>query len=136
MVCSDIPPNSDAGGALDRLQRSAPTGNRVDSVNSSSFPYIEVLRGRDGRDGWDGMSGPCGPKKDKRETLQQQAVRVPLVQGVVGWSTQGGGKLAVQVSQDKSKQTPLSPITQNLLRNSQRYNSLHNMQGLLHLGTV
>ena len=30
-------------------------------MNTSSFPYIEVLRGRDGRDGRDGVPGPRGP---------------------------------------------------------------------------
>ena len=30
--------------------------------NTSSFPYIEVLHGRDGRDGQDGVSGPRGPQ--------------------------------------------------------------------------
>ena len=29
-------------------------------MNTSSFPYIEVLRGRDGRDGRDGLPGPSG----------------------------------------------------------------------------
>ena len=66
-----------------------------------------------------GFQVPVG-HKDKREILEQQALRVPLVQGVVGWSTQGGGKLAVQMSLDKRKQTPLSPTTQKLLRNSQK----------------
>jgi len=31
--------------------------------------------------------------KDKEGWLEQQALRVPLAQEVVGWSTQGGGKL-------------------------------------------
>ena len=31
-------------------------------MNTSSFPYIEVLRGRDGRDGRDGVPGPRGPQ--------------------------------------------------------------------------
>ena len=46
-------------GALHRPQRSADTGN---SDNTSSVPYIEVLRGRDGRDGRDGVPGPRGPQ--------------------------------------------------------------------------
>ena len=46
-------------GALHRPQRSADTQN---SVNTSSLPYIEVLRGRDGRDGRDGVPGPRGPQ--------------------------------------------------------------------------
>ena len=40
--------------------------------------------------------------KDKGELLEQQALRVPLALEVVEWSTQGGGKLAVQVSQELS----------------------------------
>ena len=31
-------------------------------MNTSSFPYIEVLRGQDGRDGRDGVPGPRGPQ--------------------------------------------------------------------------
>ena len=34
-------------------------------MNTSSFPYIEVLRGRDGRDGQDGVPGPCGQQEQK-----------------------------------------------------------------------
>ena len=30
-------------------------------MNTSSFPYIEVLQGRDGRDGRDGVPGPRRP---------------------------------------------------------------------------
>ena len=44
-------------GAPPRSQRSADTQSGVKSVNTSSFPYIEVLRGRDGRDGRDGVPG-------------------------------------------------------------------------------
>ena len=40
--------------------------------------------------------------KDKGEGLEQQALRVPLAPGVVEWSTQGGGKLAAQMSQELS----------------------------------
>ena len=47
-----------------RPQRSAPTGN---SINTSSIPYIEVLRGRDGRDGRDGLPGPRGSQGQKGE---------------------------------------------------------------------
>ena len=47
-------------GALHRSERSADTQSGGDSVNTSSFPYIEVLRGRDGRDGRDGVPGPRG----------------------------------------------------------------------------
>ena len=39
----------------------------MDSVNTSSLPYIEVLQGRDGRDRWDGVPGPCGPQGQKGE---------------------------------------------------------------------
>ena len=48
-----------------------------------------------------GFQVPVG-HKDKEERLEQQALRVPLAQGVVGWSTQGGGKLAVQMSRELS----------------------------------
>ena len=48
-----------------------------------------------------GFQVPVG-HKDRGEKLEQQALRVPLAQGVVGWSTQGGGNLAVQVSQELS----------------------------------
>ena len=47
-----------SAGALNRLKRSAPTGN---NINTSSLSYIEVLRGRDGRDG-QGVAGPPGPR--------------------------------------------------------------------------
>jgi len=49
---------------LHRPQRSAPTGN---NINTSSLPYIEVLRGRDGRDGRDGEPGPRGPQGQRGE---------------------------------------------------------------------
>ena len=49
-------------GTLYRPQRSADTQSGGNSVNASSFPYIEVLRGRDGRDGRDGVPGPHGPQ--------------------------------------------------------------------------
>ena len=49
-------------GALHRAQRSADTQSRGNNVNTSSFPYIEVLRGQDGRDGRDGVPGPHGPQ--------------------------------------------------------------------------
>jgi len=54
-------------------------------------------------EGMDGMGclDPVG-HKDKGKKWVQQDLRVPLAQGVVGWSTQGGGKLAVQVSQELS----------------------------------
>ena len=52
-------------GALHRPQRSAETQREGNSVNTSSFPYIEVLRGRDGRDGRDGVPGPRGPQGQK-----------------------------------------------------------------------
>jgi len=41
-------------------------------------------------------------QQGKGERMEQQALRVPLALGVVGWSTQGGGKLAVQMSQELS----------------------------------
>ena len=46
--------------ALYRPQRSAGTQSGGNSVNTSSFPYIRMLRGRDGRDGRDGMPGLRG----------------------------------------------------------------------------
>ena len=49
-------------GTLHRPQRSADTQSGGNTVNTSSFPYIEVLRGRDGRDGRDGVPGPRGPQ--------------------------------------------------------------------------
>ena len=55
---------SPSGGSLNRPQRSAPTGN---GINTSSLPYIEVLRGRDGRDGRDGVPGPRGPQGQRGE---------------------------------------------------------------------
>ena len=54
-------------GALDRPQRNVPTGNRADSLNTSSLPYIEILRGRDGRDGLPGRDGKDGVRGDKGE---------------------------------------------------------------------
>ena len=52
---------------MHRPQRSADTGNRVDSLNTSSLPYIEILRGRDGRDGLPGRDGKDGVRGDKGE---------------------------------------------------------------------
>ena len=52
-------------GALHRPQRSADTQSRGNSVNTSSFPYIEVLQGQDGRDRRDGVPGPCGLQGQK-----------------------------------------------------------------------
>ena len=52
-------------GALHRPQRSADTQSGGASVNTSSLPYIKVLRGRDGRDGRDGVPGPRGPQRQK-----------------------------------------------------------------------
>ena len=54
-----------AGAALHRPQRSADIQSGGNNVNTSSFPYIEVLRGRDGRDGRDGVPGPHGPQGQK-----------------------------------------------------------------------
>ena len=55
---------SQSAEAQHRLQRSAPTGN---GINTSSLPYIEVLRGRDGRDGRDGVPGLRGPQGQRGE---------------------------------------------------------------------
>jgi len=90
-----------AAGALDRPQRNVPTGNRVNSLNTISLPYIEILRGRDGRDGQDGIPGPRGPQ-GQREVARATG---PLVKGVVMWSTQGTCP-NVQ-SQRRSSQLPL-----------------------------
>ena len=56
---------------------------------------------KDKREILEALRVPLG-HKDKGGWLEQQALRVPLDQGVVGWSTQGGGKLAVQMSQELS----------------------------------
>ena len=40
--------------------------------------------------------------KDRGERLEQQALRVLLALGVVEWSTRGGAKLVVQLSQEQS----------------------------------
>ena len=53
-----------SAGGLNKLKRSAPTGN---NINTSSLPYIEMLRGRDGRDGRDGVPGPRGPQGQRGE---------------------------------------------------------------------
>ena len=55
---------SQSAEAQNRPQRSAPTGG---AINTSSLPYIEVLRGRDGRDGRDGVPGPRGPQGQRGE---------------------------------------------------------------------
>ena len=47
-------------------------------MNTTSFPYIEVLRGRDRRDGRDGVPGPHGPQDQKGPQGQKGD------QGVVG----------------------------------------------------
>ena len=60
-ICSHC---SSSAGTQHRSQRSAPTRN---GINTSSIPYIEVLRGRDGRDGRDGMPGPRGPQGQRGE---------------------------------------------------------------------
>ena len=52
--------NDFVAGPLHRPQRSIDTQSRGNNVNTSSFPYIEVLRGRDGRDGRDGVPGSRG----------------------------------------------------------------------------
>ena len=67
-------------------------------VPSPTLRYCEG--GMEGMDEM-GFQVPVG-HKDRGEILEQQVLRVPLAQGVVGWSTQGGGKLAVQMSQELS----------------------------------
>ena len=77
---------SSSAGALNRPERSAPTGN---GINTSSLPYIEVLRGSDGRDGRDGVPGPRGSQGQRGERGQkgEQGVAGPPVQGMEGRST-------------------------------------------------
>ena len=64
MLSDTQSPLSPSAGAQHRPQRSAPTRT---SINTSSLPYIEVLRGRDGRDGRDGIPGPRGPQGQRGE---------------------------------------------------------------------
>ena len=73
------------GGALHRPQRSADTQSGGNSVNTSSFPYIEVLQGRDGRDGRDGVPGPRGPQGQRGDQGQKGD------QGVAGPPGPGNG---------------------------------------------
>ena len=40
----------------------------MNSLNTSSLPYIEILRGRDGRDGQDGVPGPRGRQGQRGDT--------------------------------------------------------------------
>ena len=54
------------------VQRSSYTQSGGNSVNTSSFPYIEVLRERDGRDGRDGVPGPCGPQLRTKRRLRAE----------------------------------------------------------------
>ena len=70
---------------MDKMEFQAPVGHK----DRGEILEQQVLR------------VPLG-HKDKGGWLEQQALGVPLGQRVVGWSTQGGGKLAVQVSQELS----------------------------------
>ena len=85
MIIIMVLPFLPTAGALQRPRRTAPTGNGVNSLNTSSLPYIEVLRGRDGRDGRDGVSGLRGPQGQKG----QQGVSGP--RGTQGKKGQQGG---------------------------------------------
>ena len=55
------------GGVLSRTERSTELSTSGDQNNSTSYPHLELLRGRDGRDGLpgltgrDGMDGEIGP---------------------------------------------------------------------------
>ena len=80
-------------------------------MNTSSLPYIEVLRGRDGRDGRDGVPGPRGPQGQRGDQGQKGDQGVagppgprsggvvytrwgksscPSVSGIPHWCMQGG----------------------------------------------
>ena len=61
---------SSLAGVQRRPQRSAPTRNG----ENNSFPYIEMLRGRDGRDGRDGVPGPRGSQGQRGEIGPQGPV--------------------------------------------------------------
>ena len=65
------------------------------------FPTLRCCEGE--MEGIDEM-GCLAPvdHKDRRDMLEQQALRISLVQGVVGWPTQGGEKWTVQVPQELS----------------------------------
>ena len=94
-----------------------PQGMEGTASTQAPYPTLRCCEG--GMAGTDGMGClvPVGHKdkgekleahrvplahKDKREWLEQQALGVLLAQGVVGWYTQGGGKLGVQVSRELS----------------------------------
>ena len=89
-------------------------GFQVPVGHKDKREILEVLRvpldHKDKREILEALRVPRGHKdegeklvqQDKREILEQQALMVPLDQGVVGWSTQGGEKLAVQMSQELS----------------------------------
>ena len=83
-----------AGGVLHRPQRSADTQSGGNSVNTSSFPYIEVLQGRDGRDGRDGVPGPCGPQGQRGD---QGIAGPPGPRKWWGGLHEVGGKAVVQM---------------------------------------
>ena len=64
MVILDISPMCDHS-----LQLETWTGHRgMHRLNTSSLPYIEMLRGRDGRDRQDGVPSPCGPQGQRGNT--------------------------------------------------------------------
>ena len=81
--------------ALHRPQRSADTQRGGNTVNTSSFPYIEVLRGRDGRDGRDGVPGPRGLQGQKGD----QGIAGPPGPRNGGVIYTRWGKIVVQMSQ-------------------------------------
>jgi len=78
-----------------------PLGTELTVSTLVPFPTLRYCE--EGMEGMDEMG--ClvlVGHKDKGGRLVQQALRVPLAQGVVEWSTQGGGKLAARVSQELS----------------------------------
>ena len=87
--------------ALHRPQRSADIQSGGNSVNTSSLPYIEVLRGQDGRDGRDGVPGPRGLQGQKgvQGLKGDHGVAGPPGPRSGGVVYTRWGKVAVQVSQ-------------------------------------
>jgi len=78
-----------------------PQGTKWTVSTQAPCPTLRYCEG--GMEGMDEMGFQVPVDyKDRGERLEQQALRDPLAKGVVGWSTQDGGKLAVQMSQELS----------------------------------
>ena len=75
--------HKDKGGILEQQALRVPVGHKD---KREILEALKVLLAHKDEGGW----------------LEQQALRVRPAQGVVAWSTQGEGKLAVQVSQELS----------------------------------